>query len=585
MALSSFLIDVPQLPLAAVEAWQSKWLTPIWFFGVGVALGLVLLLAFVVLARILAQTPWSNLSKSPAGHLVALAISLAITAVVYVFFLRPVKGNDDLYQTEIGLMSLAVFLLSSIASWALVFCCSKQASNHLFATLGEGAAFYMGLTALVIVLLGAVSTYYVENPMRAINTIPQLFSTGLQPHTITVPGIKGNPDDSPFQASNLQVDFSLLDRVEIKTNRTISLADAESVENFVRAPIRVQNDEILTWSRTQGIEKCPITNLEGRQLHIQNREIDPAEVTVTLTTRPAVPQSATFFIAAIVVFLVGAGLLLQQSVAPRASAIALATIKNELAQPLFLVIMALGTLGLILFEFLPFNTFGEDIKMLKENGIVLIMLLAAFQGIWSASSSISEEIEGRTALTVLSKPIQRRSYVIGKFLGIFWLLMLMFVVLGTIELVAVAYKPIYDGRENSISELTWQTCNDEMLSTIPGLALAFMQAVVLSAISVALATRLPQLANLAICFAIYAIGNLATALVAGTQNGFEIVKFIAQLVSTIVPILEHFSLQAAIDAGNPITMSLLSGSLLYCLLYVLLSMFLALLLFEDRDLA
>jgi ABC-type transport system involved in multi-copper enzyme maturation permease subunit len=49
--------------------------------------------------------------------------------------------------------------------------------------------------------------------------------------------------------------------------------------------------------------------------------------------------------------------------------------------------------------------------------------------------------------------------------------------------------------------------------------------------------------------------------------------------------LEHFQLQTAIDADRPITMSLLSGNLIYCLLYILLAMFLALLLFEDRDLA
>ena len=115
--------------------------------------------------------------------------------------------------------------------------------------------------------------------------------------------------------------------------------------------------------------------------------------------------------------------------------------------------------------------------------------------------------------------------------------------------------------------------------------MAFMQACVLTAISVALATRIPQLANLAICFSIYVIGNLSTVFVSSTQEAFDIVKFVAQLIATVIPILEHFQLQAAIDAGNPITMSLLSGNLLYCLLYVMLAMFLALLLFEDRDLA
>jgi ABC-type transport system involved in multi-copper enzyme maturation permease subunit len=213
------------------------------------------------------------------------------------------------------------------------------------------------------------------------------------------------------------------------------------------------------------------------------------------------------------------------------------------------------------------------------------MLLAAFQGVWSASSSVSDEIEGRTALTVLSKPIQRRSFVIGKFMGLFWILALMFIVLGTFELIAVSYKPLYDARESSTDMPQWQVCYTEILKTIPGLLMGFMQAVLLTAVSVALATRLPLLANLSICFAIYLIGNLSTSIVSSTVGTFPIVEFVAQLVATIIPILEHFQMQSAIDADKTISASLLSGNLIYCLLYVMLAMFLALILFEDRDLA
>jgi hypothetical protein len=44
-------------------------------------------------------------------------------------------------------------------------------------------------------------------------------------------------------------------------------------------------------------------------------------------------------------------------------------------------------------------------------------------------------------------------------------------------------------------------------------------------------------------------------------------------------------MQAAIDANNAIPFSLLCGNLVYTGLYVALSMFIALLFFEDRDLA
>lgn len=567
------------------DSWLTKWLTPVWFLGVGLAIGLVAIGLFIVLARVLSSIPaWERLSHSMAGHVVAFAITAAIAAAGYFYMIHPTNDNTELIGTEKLMLGIALTLLSAILGWGIVFCCSKQAATNAFSTMSEGVSGYLWLTTLIVVVIGLISTVVVEKPQNAFFSFPELFQTGLDSFSRTIEGSdKGG--DAPFVAVDTKLNPDLVESIEIKTNRIVVLADAANGLEFTRAPRQMDPDETISWSRNQKTGGSPIPFGNGQQLFIQNREVDDATVEFKILTRPAVPESKTFLFAAVGVFLVGLTILLQQAVAPRVSAVALATVKNELAQPLFLVIMLLGVVAILLFVFLPFNTFGEDIKLLKDCGITTIMLLAAFQGIWSASSSISEEIEGRTALTVLSKPIQRRSFVIGKFLGIFWILFLMFAVLGTFELGAVAYKPIYDARETSSQDLIWQMCHQEMVTTIPGLAMAFMQTIVLSAISVALATRLPQLANLSVCFAIYVVGNLTTQLVSSTQEGFEIVRFVAQLIATIIPILEHFSMQAAIDAGNPITMSLLAGSLVYCLLYVGLAMFLALLLFEERDLS
>lgn len=585
------LLGLPIGPLAqAKEWWVTSWLTPIWFLAVGVAFGLIALAICVLLFRVLsALSPWERLSHSTAGHVVGAVITAALVAGVWSILPESFKGSEELQEPL--LLGIALSLCCAIIGWSFVFCAGKQPANESIRTLTEGASGYLLICAFSLVGVGALVWAFgsaaqpiVKAPMRALSSIPKLFSTGVVDYPFE---IEGRPEggEAELVPVDLPINFELLGAVKVSSNVRVLLADAPNSAEFNRVPVDLAADETKTWNRSQKLEEMPIPYQEGTQLHIQNKEIDPAEVVVTVVTNPPVPQATTFVITAVVVLLIGLTILLQQAVAPRASAVAHATLKNELAQPLFLVLMMLGTCLILLFEFLSFNTFGEDIKLLKDCGITTIMLLAAFQGVWSASSSVSEEIEGKTALTVLSKPIQRRSFVIGKFLGIFWVLFLIFAVLGTVELGAVCYKPLYDAREASESIPDWRTCHIEMISTIPGLAMAFMQSIVLTAISVALATRLPQLANLAVCFAIYVVGNLTTSLVSSTQEGFEIVKFVAQLVATVIPILEHFSLQAAIDAGNPITMSLLSGNLVYCLLYVMLSMFLALLLFEDRDLA
>lgn len=590
---------MPQLPMNLLvlplgqASWMTSWLTPIWFYAMGIAIGLVALGIFAIVFRLLSNiAAWEQLSRSPAGHIAAGVITIVLAAGSWFSLRRMIGGTGEEGDFEPLLLGIALTLICAVVGWAIVFCSGKQASKEAFATLGEGAAGFLGISALVIVFIGAaiwgvglaMETPIVPNPVAAVASIPSLFSSGLQPFTETIDGVPPG-ETGPFVEFPTDIDFDVLFAVRISSDTTVVLGDAEKPADFKRAPIRLAAGETIEWNARQNKTELPIPIQEGSSLYVQNQEVGATTVTVTAYSKPPVPEAASLLIAAITVLIIGLGILLQQAVAPRVSAVAHATAKNELAQVLFLVLMSIGAVLVLLYEFLPFHTFGEDIKLLKECGITTIMLIAAFQGIWSASSSISEEIEGQTALTILSKPIQRRSFIIGKFMGIFWVILLMFVVLGSLELGAVAYKPIYDAREGSQEMPNWQMCHLEMMRTVPGLALAFMQAVTLTAISVALATRLPQLANLAICLAIYLVGNLSTALVSSTQDAFDIVKFVAQLVATAIPILEHFQLQAAIDGDNPIPMSLLSGSLAYCLLYVMLSMFLALLLFEDRDLA
>ena len=165
----------------------------------------------------------------------------------------------------------------------------------------------------------------------------------------------------------------------------------------------------------------------------------------------------------------------------------------------------------------------QDVKVVKDEGLTLIMVLSIILALWTASMSIAEEIEGRTALTVLSKPISRRSFILGKFLGIIGPVALLFIVLGALFLATVSYKVVYDARESAQEEPTRQECRESMVQIVPGLVLAFMEAVVFVAISVAISTRLPMLPNLIICLSVYVLGHLVPMLANSAVGKLELV--------------------------------------------------------------
>lgn len=272
---------------------------------------------------------------------------------------------------------------------------------------------------------------------------------------------------------------------------------------------------------------------------------------------------------------------LLRQVAPKVAAIAWTTSKEAMSQPLFYLLLTIGVFGLILFPYIPYNTLGEDIKMVKEEGLTLIKVLAIILALWTASVSIADEIEGRTALTLLSKPVGRRQFILGKFLGILLPVALMFIVLGAIFLSTISYKAVYDSRETASAEPTQQQCQEEMVQVAPGLALSFMEAMVLTAISVAISTRLPMMANLVICATIYVLGHLVPALTNSSLGQIEFVRFVANLLSAVLPVLDHY----VISTGEPVPWLYLVGVAASCLLYSTVAMLVALLLFEDRDLA
>lgn len=292
---------------------------------------------------------------------------------------------------------------------------------------------------------------------------------------------------------------------------------------------------------------------------------------------------AVGMVAALVALFVLVALL--RLVLPKIMAIAWTTGKEAISQPLFYVVLGIGGFLLLLFPFVPYNTFGEDVKVVKETGLTLIMVLSIFLALWTASVSIAEEIEGRTALTVLCKPVGRRQFILGKFLGILGPIAILFILLGGLFLGSVSYKVSYDARESSMPDPTSQQCQDDMVQIAPGLVLAFLEAAVLTAISVAISTRLPMLPNLIICWSIYALGHLVPMLVDSSVGQFPMVRFVAELLSTVLPALDHFNIYGAISTGQPVPAVYLAWAIGYCVLYSAVAMLLALLLFEDRDLA
>jgi hypothetical protein len=318
---------------------------------------------------------------------------------------------------------------------------------------------------------------------------------------------------------------------------------------------------------------------------------------------------ADLFILAFVVLL---------AVWPKGGAVALASFREGVRQSMFWLLVGIALLAMTISPLFPYFTFGEDHLVNKENCYDALMVVAILFGALAASLFVSDEIEGRTAITLMSKPVSRRQFLMGKYVGIMMAIVVMFGLLGTYFEGIQLFKHWWDRLEPEptrswvVSSLEWLNPPPEAgdflrgtgmwtaltLDTLPGLVLIFSQVMVLVALAVSLATRVPMVVNLTAVLAVYFLANLTPVLVsigsrakAADPNSAvsQLLAFVSQVFDTLLPDLGAFRMdQALLSDAPPPTFPFTQylGSLaLYGVLYTSIVLFFGLILFEDRDLA
>jgi ABC-type transport system involved in multi-copper enzyme maturation permease subunit len=289
---------------------------------------------------------------------------------------------------------------------------------------------------------------------------------------------------------------------------------------------------------------------------------------------------------ALVAFLLfGCAVLLLRNVLPKVGAVAWVTAKEALFQPLFVILALVGIFALFIFLLIPYNTLGEDIKLVITQGLVVVKLLAVFLAVWTASSTIADELDGKTALMALAKPLSRTKFIIGKYVGVMIAVTLLFLILGTFFANTVSYKLVYDARESSKDVPTAIECAKAVYMILPQLSLAYLETVILAAIAITISTRLPLLPNLTLTLMVYLLGNIAPVIVQASEGQNPMVVFVANIVSVVLPCLEHFNMETAVAMETPVPWGYVGVALAYAALYCGAMLIVSLLLFEDRDLA
>jgi len=109
------------------------------------------------------------------------------------------------------------------------------------------------------------------------------------------------------------------------------------------------------------------------------------------------------------------------------------TFVESIRQPVYVVLVLIGSLALVLAPSLAAYTLDDDNRMLIDMGLSTLLLMGLLLAAFTATGVIAKELDNKTVLTVVSKPVAKPVFILGKYLGVagaialaFWVLTIVF---------------------------------------------------------------------------------------------------------------------------------------------------------------
>jgi len=203
-------------------------------------------------------------------------------------------------------------------------------------------------------------------------------------------------------------------------------------------------------------------------------------------------------------------------------------------------------------------------------GLTAVSLFGVVIAIFIGIGLVSKEIERRTLYTVLSRPVRRWEFVVGKFLGLTGTLVVntFFMAIGVfLALLYVAHK--------------FERADYSVLAALYFIVLEF---VIVCALALFFSSFSTPIMSAVFTFALFAVGSLAEDLRAFAKAATGFTSLIATALTHVVPNFAAFNVINQAAHGDAIPARLILYNTLYAVLYSAMAISGAVLIFQRRNL-
>lgn len=225
------------------------------------------------------------------------------------------------------------------------------------------------------------------------------------------------------------------------------------------------------------------------------------------------------------------------------------------------------------FLFLNF-TFEQELKILKDVSFGSMTLFASIFSIVGTALLIPKDIEDRTLYTILTKPVPRFEYLVGKLIGIILLVAVSLILMSSLfftvlyfrqhGILAEEIKMIRGGATDAQKEYLKETIFAQGVrpELILGVLAVFLKAAVAAGVALVVSTFASStLFTIIVSLVVYFIGHAQSLALEyyfpeGQMHG-AVQRFIAGIVAVIFPNLQMFNIFDGIITGQSVSTALM----------------------------
>lgn len=243
------------------------------------------------------------------------------------------------------------------------------------------------------------------------------------------------------------------------------------------------------------------------------------------------------------------------------------TVSEAMSRIVLQIILVFAIMFLVIGFFFTFMTPGEEDKMLKDLGLTVITVFGLVLAIFMGVSLVQPEVERRTIYAVLAKPVRRLEFLVGKYLGAIAVLAVSMIIMGVV-LVGALY----------LKQLVW---SPQLLVALVGTYLSLM---IMTALVLMVSTFASSLMAVVTGFLFWAIGYgqiYIKQLAEHSESMFS--RYLLEAMYAILPNFSYLDVRPAVVDGMMIPVELLGKMALYGVVYTIIVLAIAAILFNERE--